>query len=53
MLAPVTIQRTSSVAMKADSPMVKLGKMMWNVDREGELQTREQDGIEVHRYAPI
>src|SRR5882757_9627311 len=28
---PVTVHRTSSVAMNADSPMVKLGKMMWNV----------------------
>jgi hypothetical protein len=25
------IQRSSNVAMNADSPMVKLGKMMWNV----------------------
>src|ERR1700704_5993140 len=28
---PVAIQRTSKVAMKAESPMVKLGKMMWKV----------------------
>ena len=27
---PVARQRTSSVAMKAASPIVKLGKMMWN-----------------------
>src|ERR1700756_1222582 len=28
---PVTFQRTSRVAMKAAVPMVKLGKIMWNV----------------------
>ena len=38
-------KRTSSVAMKAASPMVKLGKMMWKDDGEGELETGQQNGI--------
>ena len=28
--SPVIAKRTSKVAMKAESPMVKAGKMMWN-----------------------
>ena len=32
--------------------MVKLGKMMLERHREGELETSQQDGIEVHRSCP-
>ena len=42
---PVNRQRTSSVAMKAASPMVKLGKMMWKVIVKRELDPGQQNGV--------
>ena len=45
---PVMRQRTSSVAMKAASPIVKLGKMMWNVIVNANWMRAKQDGIEFH-----
>jgi hypothetical protein len=50
---PVTIQRTSSVAMKADSPMVKLGKMMWNVTVKANWRRASRTGSKSIGHAPI
>ena len=50
--SPLHIQRTNSVAMKAESPMVKLGKMMWNAIVKANCSlARRQD--QIHRTFPI
>src|SRR5262249_46022312 len=43
---------TQSVAMYADSPMVKAGKMMCPNDGEGELQPGNEERIELHEINP-
>src|SRR5215475_5068936 len=53
---PVAIQRKSSVAIKADSPMVKLGKMMWNVTVKANCsrasRTGSRAGLESIGHSP-
>src|SRR5262252_1674169 len=53
---PVAIQRTSSVAMNADSPMVKLGKMMWNMTVKANCsrasRTGSRAGLESIGHSP-
>src|SRR3979490_201193 len=46
------IQRTSSCAMKADSPMVKLGKMMWNVTVKANWRRASRTGSKSIGHAP-
>src|SRR5262245_57094832 len=49
---PVAIQRTSSVAMKADVPMVKLGKMMWNITVKANWKRASRTGSKSIGHSP-
>src|SRR5262245_43066718 len=49
---PVAIQRTSNVAMKADSPMVKLGKMMWNITVKANWRRANRTGSRSIGHSP-
>ena len=49
---PVIIQRSSSVAMNADSPIVKLGKMMWNVIVKANCSRARRTGSKSIGHSP-